>query len=97
MEALSEFDAEQAAAVRGVLGLPHKEYRALARAQGLPEDMPKRTLMRLWVKKLLVDEIRWQYDAFCQVRALQSAKTHQPMMALLKPGCPAWCTHCPFV
>ena len=69
VEALSEFDAEQAAAVRGVLGLPQREYRALARAQGLPEDMPKRTLMRMWVKKLLVDEVRWQFDAFCQVRS----------------------------
>ena len=66
VEALSEFDAEQAAAVRGVLGLHAKEYKALARGQGLPEDMPKRTLMRLWVKRLLVDEVLWQYSAFLQ-------------------------------
>ncbi|CAK0737023.1 hypothetical protein CVIRNUC_000842 [Coccomyxa viridis] len=66
VEALSEFDAEQAAAVRGVLGLHAKEYKALARGQGLPEDMPKRTLMRLWVKRLLVDEVLWQYSAFSQ-------------------------------
>jgi len=77
VEALSEFDAEQAAAVRGVLGLHIKEYRVLARSQGLPEDMPKRTLMRLWVKKLLVDEVRWQYDAFCQVRASLWSQYHK--------------------
>ena len=80
VEALSEFDAEQAAAVRGVLGLHTKEYRSLARSQGLPEDMPKRTLMRLWVKKLLVDEVRWQYDAFCQVRASLWCQCHKSQM-----------------
>ena len=52
--------------MRGVLGLHAKEYKALARGQGLPEDMPKRTLMRLWVKRLLVDEVLWQYSAFSQ-------------------------------
>lgn len=76
MEALSEFDAEQAADVRGVLGMPAKEYLDLLKAHDLYDErlkpsgqMPKRHFMRWRVKKLIVDEVRWQYEAFCEVRA----------------------------
>lgn len=83
VEALSEFDAEQAASVRGVLGLHVKEYRALARGQGLPEDMPKRTLMRLWVKRLLVDGVLWQYEAFSQAGLCNSGLIAPWILAMM--------------
>ncbi|CAL5218423.1 g101 [Coccomyxa viridis] len=73
VEALSEFDAEQAADVRGVLGMPAKEYLDLLKAHDLYDErlkpsgqMPKRHFMRWRVKKLIVDEVRWQYEAFCE-------------------------------
>ena len=53
--------------MRGLLGMNKEEYKALARSEGFAEDLQKRVLMRLWVKKLLVDEVSWQYKAFSQV------------------------------
>ena len=71
VEALSEFDAEKAGDVRGVLGMNREDYKALARSEGFAEDLQKRVLMRLWVKKLLVDDVSWQYKAFSQVSHLR--------------------------
>ena len=83
VEALSEFDAEQAAAVRGVLGMPQKEYLDLLKAHNLYDNqlkpnnqMAKRHYMRRRVKQLIVDEVRWQYEAFCEVRASVYRTSH---------------------
>ncbi len=83
MEALSEFDAEQAADVRGVLGMPAKEYLDLLRTHKLYDErlkpcaqMPKRHYMRRRVKQLIVDEVQWQYEAFCEVRASVCRMSH---------------------
>lgn len=57
--------------MRGVLGMNREDFKALARSEGFAEDLQKRVLMRLWVKKLLVDDVSWQYKAFSQASHLR--------------------------
>lgn len=68
IELLSEFDAELAASVRGVANLRTKEYKQQLAAEGYPADFTRRSYMRYQIKKLLVTDVDWQFEALSQVR-----------------------------
>lgn len=67
IELLSEFDAELAASVRGVANLRTKEYKQQLAAEGYPADFTRRSYMRYQIKKLLVTDVEWQFEALSQV------------------------------
>ncbi|KAK9915992.1 hypothetical protein WJX75_007069 [Coccomyxa subellipsoidea] len=66
IELLSEFDAELAASVRGVANLRTKEYKQQLAAEGYPADFTRRSYMRYQIKKLLVTDVDWQFEALSQ-------------------------------
>ena len=68
MEALSEFDAELAATVRGALHVRSRDYRAQLDVEKCPPEMSRRSFVRWKVKQLLVTDVEWQFAAFSQVQ-----------------------------
>ncbi len=68
MEALSEFDAELAARVRGALHVRSRDFRAQLAAEGCPPEMPRRAFVAWKVRQALVADVHWQFTAFSQVR-----------------------------
>ena len=67
MEALSEFDAELAASVRGALHVTSRDYRAQLACEACPPEMSRRAFVRWKVQQLLVADVAWQFAALSQV------------------------------
>lgn len=57
--------------MRGVANLRTKEYKAQLAAEGYPADFTRRSYMRYQIKKLLVSDVEWQYEALSQVVRLR--------------------------
>lgn len=76
LELLSEFDAELAASVRGVMQMPRQEYREMLKAGGYAEDLSRGSYMRWQIKKELITQVDWQFEALSQVRQHSSAFPH---------------------
>ena len=98
IELLSEFDAELAASVRGVANLRTKEYKQQLAAEGYPADFTRRSYMRYQIKKLLVTDVEWQFEALSQVRwhAYACVKVPEEMALLIlhltrQCAVDAWC------
>lgn len=66
MEALSEFDAELAASVRGALHVTSRDYRCQLACEACPPEMSRRAFVRWKVQQLLVADVAWQFAALSQ-------------------------------
>ncbi len=48
--------------------MPRKEYRKLLRAGGYAEELSRGAYMRWQIKKELITQVNWQFEALSQVR-----------------------------
>ena len=87
IEALQEFDAESAAIVRATAGMKEAEYRHLMTRENLDVSTKRKAYMKYAVRRILVQDVYWQCQAFAQVGLPCCTVTRlnrQPACSILK-------------